>query len=570
MTEFGVLRCTVTDVFKWSGENHEQEYGISVIVPLPFQTPRHASPTFGGESRTTGIYVKVSIFRHKLHGKNNHEVERFLHLKVIAKPQKDGSLEWEWSTSYGINDLCDDPKTTNTYYGEVEKIEQDQFKCGFKYDEHLTSNDFSEQFKPSIKAIRQNRGECMGNMSTLCCIETQSEVPDGDNVLYLKDTFPEPEWFAEMIATCPELAMHELDKHYSALYKAKTENEEFGIGYIEACAELIVEAVDFIAVGNHEKAVKVIMNCNCGRLEAHCHGKWIMDKIVGVAQEMASKAKRKGMETMQTQAISWEESMLLLDKYIDNNKLHEDEAQGDEEEQSSILSYEVVTTGRLPYKEDDFDDFLRTKVKDVCTPSKDIDIIIVGKEFNQAILDEQINLRRGQSLFVYSQEMFLSRLAGKDPYDDKDALMEFAEGHPVFEYLDKCFFTWKTTHIVPSKGGTVIIDLPPKGVFDDNGYHVGNAGVERNERHRILTKVFKTKLNNVTSLEYMAEWGTPNSGERLKKMADSIASFACNAKRKNNPCLQQAIDDWEQDLDWLRETYYNGRFSFDWRSTFVR
>ena len=230
----------------------------------------------------------------------------------------------------------------------------------------------------------------------------------------------------------------------------------------------------------------------------------------------------------------------------------------------------VVTTGRLPHENTVFNNLLLTQGINACTPSEDIGIIIVGKEFNPTILGEQINLRIGQSLFVYSQEMFLSRLAGKDPYDDKNALKKFTDGHQVFEYLNTHFFTWKTTHIVPTQGGTVKGEWTQKGVLDDSGYHVGNAGVERNERHKILTRVFTTKLNNVTSLEYMAEWGTPNSCMRLQKMADSIASFACNAKRQNNPRLQQAIDDWEEDLGWLKKTYYDGKFSFDWRSTFVR
>ena len=250
------------------------------------------------------------------------------------------------------------------------------------------------------------------------------------------------------------------------------------------------------------------------------------------------------------------------------NKLENSADNSDEKNCNNCL---VVTTGSLPYQEDDFDDLLRTKVKDVCTPSENIDIIIIGREFNQTILDEQINLRIGQSLFVYSQEMFLSRLAGKDPYDDKDALMKFAEGHPVFKYLNDCFIEWPTTHIVQSLVGLAVDDdeWVQEGVLDDNGYHVGNAGVEREERHRILTKIFTTELNNVTSIQYMAEWGSPNTGSRLQKLANTIASLARNAKRRNNP-PEQAIEDWENDLEWLKNTYYSGRFNFDWPRAVVR
>ncbi len=227
----------------------------------------------------------------------------------------------------------------------------------------------------------------------------------------------------------------------------------------------------------------------------------------------------------------------------------------------------VVTTGSLPYKEDDFDDFLRTKVKDVCTPSENIDIIIVGKEFNPTILYEQMNLRIGKSLFVYSQEMFLSRLAGKDPYDDRHALMKFAEGHPVFEFLNIFFVDWTTTHIVPSSNELIIVEPDAdEGVLENNGYEVGRTGKRREERRRILAKVFTTKLNNVNSLQYMKQWDNPSSGKRLQKLANTIASLARFAKGRNNP-PQQAIDEWEEDLAWLKKTYYSGRFNFDWSST---
>ncbi len=228
----------------------------------------------------------------------------------------------------------------------------------------------------------------------------------------------------------------------------------------------------------------------------------------------------------------------------------------------------VVTTGSLPYKEDDFDDFLRTKVKDVCTPSENIDIIIVGKEFNPTILYEQMNLRIGKSLFVYSQEMFLSRLAGKDPYDDRHALMKFAEGHPVFGFLNIFFVDWTTTHIVPSSNELIIVEPDAdEGVLENNGYEVGRTGKRREERRRILAKVFTTKLNNVNSLQYMKQWDNPSSGKRLQKLANTIAFLARIVKSKNNPCFQRAIDEWEEDLAWLKKTYYSGRFNFDWPST---
>jgi hypothetical protein len=73
----------------------------------------------------------------------------------------------------------------------------------------------------------------------------------------------------------------------------------------------------------------------------------------------------------------------------------------------------------------------------------------------------------------------------------------------------------------------------------------------------------------MTSTAYMREWGGPRSGERLLKMANSIAAFCRNEKRKSCPS-EEAVSDWEDDLDWLRRTYYRGRFRFHWPSVSVR
>jgi len=60
------------------------------------------------------------------------------------------------------------------------------------------------------------------------------------------------------------------------------------------------------------------------------------------------------------------------------------------------------------------------------------------------------------------------------------------------------------------------------------------------------------------------EWGDPGSPARLKKMADSIASFARSKKRHDEVRFAQAIRDWESDLGHLHRTYYVGRFGFGW------
>ena len=539
---YGKLRIIIKDRHSTS----QNFYGLELIVPS--QPPMKYSPHDDKDVAYTDILVL-------------YYYQYFIWLKVSAV-KVGNSLKWAWDTYYDY-DLREYPKNRNAICPDPENIRQlEAFsvdETGFSPDASLTAKDFNEQFKPTgtywrnemnqnhtarkkfenEQVKREIQPSCIATTSTeakaiepfthfevnrqtnettpcslwkMIKLNTRDDI-DPETVDFITlDKFPEPEYFTELIATCPEEAMFKLDVEYSKKCGDKEQSAEFDYGLLRIAAEHVA------------KGKELTISCKCGRTHNSCHGLCVKNMILGLACRIILEPP---------QEIS------------------------------------VITTGSLPYKEYDFDDFLRTKVKNVCTPSEDIDIIIVGREFNQKILDEQITLRIEQFLFVYSQEMFLSRLAGKDPYDDKGALMKFAEGHPVFEYLDNCFFNWKTTHIVPSQGGTVNGIWIKKGVLDDNGYHVGNAGVERNERHRILTRVFTTKLNNVTSLEYMDEWGTPNSRMRLKKMADSIATFACNAKGRNDADYQQAIDDWEEDLSWLKKTYYDGKFSFDWRSTFV-
>lgn len=101
------------------------------------------------------------------------------------------------------------------------------------------------------------------------------------------------------------------------------------------------------------------------------------------------------------------------------------------------------------------------------------------------------------------------------------------------------------------------------------GYHVGHQGVEPEARKQLLSRVFRGDLPPFHSPRYMAEWGKPQSALRLRKIAESIAAFARNNKRRHDPSLDQAIADWEADLEFLYDEFYAGYFHFDfhWPST---
>jgi hypothetical protein len=47
-------------------------------------------------------------------------------------------------------------------------------------------------------------------------------------------------------------------------------------------------------------------------------------------------------------------------------------------------------------------------------------------------------------------------------------------------------------------------------------------------------------------------------------MAETIAALARNAKRRADVGMEGAIEDWEDDLDFLFRAFYRGRFRFGW------
>ena len=112
-------------------------------------------------------------------------------------------------------------------------------------------------------------------------------------------------------------------------------------------------------------------------------------------------------------------------------------------------------------------------------------------------------------------------------------------------------------------------EWPDKGLLSYVGYHVGKSGKSPIERRKILSNVFLSELPNVQNPQYMKEWGQIKSSQRLRKIANSLASFIRNAKRKNE-IPDEAINDWENDLDWLKKKYYRGVFTFPWPSTEVK
>jgi hypothetical protein len=233
----------------------------------------------------------------------------------------------------------------------------------------------------------------------------------------------------------------------------------------------------------------------------------------------------------------------------------------------------VATTGSGPFDENDLDEFIRGRGLEAYAFSEETDVLVVGREgWREEDLLWLLDVRAGKTLKVYSQEMFLSYWASwRDPFEDEEIARGFGEGHPALDFLSRLGFDWPLT-LVAGGGGLdkeLSEELPTVGMLKHFGYTVGKSGLSDDGRREVLKYVFDSRLPTIFSASYTEGWGAPRSKERLQKMANSIATFCRNEKRKSKPSLL-AIEDWEGDLDWLRKTFYSGRFRFQWPSVMGR
>ena len=126
-------------------------------------------------------------------------------------------------------------------------------------------------------------------------------------------------------------------------------------------------------------------------------------------------------------------------------------------------------------------------------------------------------------------------------------------------------FPWPSTKADGGSGNLAADKWLKDGMLSFMGYHVGSTnGKESDERQGILEAIFDGPLPPVFPRLYMTQWSRPGTPARLQKLAETIAAFARNAKRRVDVGMEGAIEDWEEDLDHLFHKFYRGRFSFGW------
>lgn len=94
------------------------------------------------------------------------------------------------------------------------------------------------------------------------------------------------------------------------------------------------------------------------------------------------------------------------------------------------------------------------------------------------------------------------------------------------------------------------------GLLSSSGYIVGKSGATETGRKLILSRLVEQDIKIASfKASYIKSWGDTNSLARLLKVARTIAALCRNAKGSQND-FKKAIEEWESDLDFLKEKYF--------------
>jgi len=129
-------------------------------------------------------------------------------------------------------------------------------------------------------------------------------------------------------------------------------------------------------------------------------------------------------------------------------------------------------------------------------------------------------------------------------------------------------FRWPSTEADRGRNGLAMAAAADLGILARMGYRVGQTrGLPTQVRRRILERTFEGPLPPAPEA-YATLWDEPSSPGRLRKIASTIAALARNGRRRGCDAMEEAVAEWEDDLAWLKERFYEGRFDggFRWPS----
>lgn len=146
-----------------------------------------------------------------------------------------------------------------------------------------------------------------------------------------------------------------------------------------------------------------------------------------------------------------------------------------------------------------------------------------------------------------------------------DALKTDLVGPSIRDRKIKANWIWPIINVGTTYGRTKIEGVfEPYSALKMYGYTVGKTnGWPVQKRQTFLSDFVEWELPDEVEDRFPGEYGMPMTAQRLRKIANVIASNGTNFHRKDAKLdakrYAAAISDWKEDLEFLRITYYEGK-----------
>ena len=207
---------------------------------------------------------------------------------------------------------------------------------------------------------------------------------------------------------------------------------------------------------------------------------------------------------------------------------------------------------------------------DACEQSKELDVRLAALYGLSKKMQTVQDLEQLKPQILGTFDLFLEKLnrsLGKYEVPRKEkflygALSEELKLHFEQENEQEKVWSWPYEELPESLEITVSsytdIQMHSISALKVFGYTVGvTAGWSERKRHKFLADFMEIELPQQVISLYGNHYGQPNSAERLRSVANLLAHNIISRQRRNEPSLQQAIDDWTSDLEFLHSEYYS-------------
>tara|TARA_B100001057_G_scaffold195810_1_gene196520 strand:+ start:754 stop:1374 length:621 start_codon:yes stop_codon:yes gene_type:complete len=183
-------------------------------------------------------------------------------------------------------------------------------------------------------------------------------------------------------------------------------------------------------------------------------------------------------------------------------------------------------------------------------------------EFNEFYKNNNNNKTQMNRLFLELLYRRSSRVnKGKNIKKKFTAILELVH--------EEISFKWPSTDAPTNENPkTSIKEMKEDGLLLFYGYRVDKKNAKpSNEREIILSDIYENEILSTAKKKfdtaYIAKFGEPKTGQRLKQIASTIASFTRNAKRRKTHDFSFAINNWENDLATLKSNFYDGVYDLE-------